>query len=202
MPGRRSVAQARDTRATILRHAADVASAEGLEGLTVGRLATELGMSKSGVIGQFGSKEELQLATLATAADIFRARVWDPVRHLDPGLPRLLAVCRAWTDSMREPDFPGGCFISAASFEFDSREGRVHDELAMFVRRWRAALVADIRHAIEAGDLAPDLDPAQAAFGLEALAAGANPARRLQGDEQAADWALRSMYAVLGLPAP
>lgn len=188
-------------RTAILRRAADIASVDGLGGVTLGRLATELEMSKSGVIGQFGSKEELQLATLELAAGIFRGRVWEPAAHLEPGLPRLLGVCEAWTRYARNPDFPGGCFIAKVSLEFDSREGRVHDELARVVGTWRRTLVHDIRLAVEAGDLPAELEPEQVAFGLEALAAGAHPARRLQGDAQAADWSLRAMRSVLGLPA-
>jgi AcrR family transcriptional regulator len=196
--GRRSVAEARDTRAAILRRAVDVASVEGLEGLTIGRLAGELGMSKAGVIGHFGTKEELQLATLELAADIFREQVWAPVEHMPAGLERLLAICETWTRYAGNPPFAGGCFIAAASFEFDGRAGRVHDELARVVKRWRKTLAAEVRTAIEAGDLPPDTDPEQVAFGLEALAAGANPARQLQGDTAAAEWSLRGMYAVLG----
>ena len=199
MPGRRSVADALDTRATILRRAADIASVEGLEGLTIGRLATDLGMSKAGVIGQFGSKEELQLATLELASGIFRSRVWDPAAHMRPGRERLLGICRAWTAYAGDPDFPGGCFIAAASFEFDSREGRVHEALATTLRRWRTVLETEIRTGVDEGELPASLDPAQAAFGLEALAAGANPARQLLGDEDAAAWSLRAMLAVLGV---
>ncbi|MBA3261240.1 MAG: TetR/AcrR family transcriptional regulator [Thermoleophilaceae bacterium] len=202
MAGRRSAAEARDTRAKILRRAADVASADGLEGLTIGRLASELDMSKAGVIGQFGSKEELQLATLALAAEIFRGRVWEPVEHLPAGLPRLLAVCESWTRYAKKPPFPGGCFIAAASFEFDGRSGRVHDELAKVVKRWRKTLAAEVETAVRAGELGADTDPDQVAFSLEALAAGANPARQLHGDTSAASWSLRAMHAVLGVPAP
>lgn len=202
MPGRRSATDALETRHAILRRAADIASVDGLEGLTVGRLAAEMGMSKSGVIGQFGSKEELQLATLELATAIFRGRVWEPAAHLEPGLERLLGILRAWTAYAGAPDFPGGCFIAAASFEFDSREGRVHDELAGVMRQWRRTLAREIATAVEAGDLPPHVDPEEAAFALEALAAGANPARQLQGDERAAEWSLRAMHAVLGLPAP
>src|SRR5690242_12542535 len=103
MPGRRSAAEARDTRAAILAAAADIASVEGLEGLTIGRLANELEMSKAGVIGHFGSKEELQLATLEYAAAIFRERVWVPAEHLPEGLPRLLATIEAWVRYAAEP---------------------------------------------------------------------------------------------------
>jgi AcrR family transcriptional regulator len=201
MPGRRSVVDALQTRTAILRRAADIASVEGLEGLTIGRLATELEMSKSGVVGQFGSKEELQLATLEHAARVFREQVWEPARHLRPGLERLLGICAAWTRYADAPAFPGGCFIAAAQFEWDGRTGRVHDELAALVRRWRAQLVADVEQAVADGDLPADTDARQVAFSLEALAAGMNPARQLHGDTRAAAWSLQAMRAVLRLPA-
>jgi AcrR family transcriptional regulator len=200
MPGRRSDAEARDTRMEILRHAADIGSVEGLEGLTIGRLATELQMSKAGVIGHFGSKEELQLATLDLAADIFRERVWVPAEHHPEGLPRLLAICDSWVRYADQPSFRGGCFIAAVSFEFDGREGRVHDALATITARWRRTLEHEITKAVEAGDLPPSTDPAQAAWSLEALAAGINPSGQLHGDD-AATWSLRAMHLALGLPA-
>jgi AcrR family transcriptional regulator len=201
MGGRRSALDALQTRSAILRRAADVASVEGLEGLTIGRLASELDMSKSGVIGQFGSKEELQLATLEYAAEVFREQVWEPVEHVEPGLPRLLGVCDAWTRYAESDAFTGGCFIAAAQFEWDGRDGRVHDALAFFLRKWRDALVADIEAAVQAGDLPADTDPQQVAYSLEALAAGMNPARQLHGDTDAAAWTLAAMRAVLRLPA-
>ena len=201
MPGRRSALDALETRSAIVRRAADIASVEGLQGLTIGRLASELEMSKSGVIGQFGSKEELQLATLQYAADVFREQVWEPARHLEPGLPRLLGVCEAWTRYADSDTFTGGCFIAAAQFEWDGRDGRVRDALAEFTGLWRSALIADIETAIAAGDLPADTDPAQVAYSLEALAAGMNPARQLHGDTDAAAWTLQAMRAVLRLPA-
>jgi AcrR family transcriptional regulator len=199
MAGRRSVLDAQETRSTILRRAADIASVEGLEGVTIGRLASELEMSKSGVIGHFGSKEELQLAALDLAADVFREQVWEPARHLEPGLQRLLGICEAWTRYADAPSFAGGCFIAAATFEWDGRQGRVHDELAAVTARWRQTLVAEIERAVAAGDLPAGTDPAQAAFSLEALASGINPARQLHGDRDAAAWSLGAMRAVLGL---
>jgi len=201
MPGRRSAVDALETRSAILRRAADIASVEGLEGLTIGRLATELEMSKSGVVGQFGSKEELQLATLEYAAEVFRERVWDPVRHLEPGLQRLLGICDAWTRYADGDCFTGGCFIAAAQFEWDGRAGRVRDALAVFTGTWRDALVADIERAVADGDLPAGTDPAQAAYSLEALATGMTPARQLHGDTNAAEWTLQAMRAVLRLPA-
>jgi AcrR family transcriptional regulator len=199
---RRSAAEALGTRDAILRRSADIASVEGLEGVTIGRLAGDLGMSKAGVIGHFGTKEELQLATLALAGEWFLEQVWKPVEHLEPGLERLLGICEAWTRYADEPILSGGCFIAAVSFEFDGREGRVHDTLKEVVGRWRKTLVREIARAIADGDLAADLDPEQAAFSLEALAAGMNPARQLYGDTSAAEWSLRAMHAVLGVSRP
>jgi len=201
MAGRRSDTEARGTREAILRRSVDIASVEGLEGLTIGRLAADLEMSKAGVIGHFGSKEELQLAALELAADIFRTEVWEPAADLEPGLPRLLGILESWTGYADKPSFPGGCFIAAASFEWDGREGRMHDAVAAFTGRWRKVLMTEIQTAIDNGDLAADTDPAQAAFGLEALASGMNPARQLHGDKDAAAWSLKAMHAVLGLPA-
>jgi AcrR family transcriptional regulator len=191
------VAEANNTRHRILSCAADMASVEGLDGITVGRLATALNMSKAGAIGQFGNKLELQLATLDFAADVFRREVWQPAEHVPAGMPRLLAICDSWMDYAGRPAFPGGCFIAAASFEFDSRPGPVHDALAAHMRRWHAQLVADAKVAVEAGDLPPCTDVEQIAFGLEALAARVSPARHLYGDERAAETARESMLSLL-----
>ena len=196
---RRSALEAAGTRDAILRRSADIASGEGLEGVTIGRLAGDLEMSKAGVIGHFGTKEELQLATLDLAAELFVEQVWKPIEDLRPGLERLLGICESWTRYADEPTLSGGCFIAAVSFEFDGREGRVHDQLKRVVGRWRKTLVREISAAIADGDLPADLDPEQAAFGLEALAAGMNPARQLYGDTSAAEWSLRAMHAVLGV---
>ena len=199
---RRSALEAAGTRDAIIRRAADIGSVEGLEGITIGRLAADLEMSKAGVIGHFGTKEQLQLSTLAFAADLFREQVWDPSEDLRPGLERLLAICASWTRCAAEPFLSGGCFIAATTFEFDEREGRVHDELERVVGRWRKTLVREITQAIADGDLPAGLDPDQAAFSLEALAAGMNPARRLYGDSAAPDWSLTAMHAVLGVSRP
>jgi AcrR family transcriptional regulator len=199
--GRRSVAEARDTRAAILRHAVDVGSIDGLEGLTIGRLAADLGMSKAGVIGQFGTKEGLQLASLDLAADMFRAAVWAPAEHAEPGLPRLLAICAAWARYAEDPPFAGGCFMAGVSHEFDAREGRVHEALGEVLTTWRRTLVRDVRIAVEQGDLPAETDPEDIAFALDALASGITPARRLVGDEATADRCLRAMLLVLGRPA-
>jgi len=201
MGGRRSDADARDSRAAILRRATDVASAEGLEGLTIGRLASDVGMSKAGVLGHFGTKERLQLEALDYAAEVFVERVWRPAEHAQPGLGRLLAICEAWADYVQNPSFSGGCFIAAASFEYDSRDGNVHDALRTVVRRWRRKLVREIETAVEAGELPSESDPDQIAFTLESLAAGTSPARYLQEDKDVAARCLRAMRLAIGVPA-
>jgi AcrR family transcriptional regulator len=189
-----------ETRAAILRTAADIASVSGLEGLSIGRLATELSMSKSGVLGQFGSKEELQLETVRLVLANFRTRVWEPVRHLEWGLPRLTGVCEAWVRYAVDPGYPGGCCVATFSHEVDGRPGRVRDELAGGVRQWRSMLVREIATAIEAGDLPRDLDPKQAAFSLDAIASGIGPARLLHGDTDAGTWAVQAMRTALRTP--
>jgi AcrR family transcriptional regulator len=201
MAGRRSVIEASGTRQKILSSAANMASVEGLEGLTLGRLAAALGMSKAGVIGQFGNKLELQLATLDFAAEVFRREVWRPAEHVSAGMPRLLAICDSWIDYARRPAFPGGCFIAAASFEFDSRPGPVRNSLATYMRRWRAQLAEDAAIAVAAGDLPKGTNVEQIGFGLEALAASVTPSRQIYGDERAAEYAKMSMLSLLGQPA-
>jgi AcrR family transcriptional regulator len=201
MAGRRSAIEASLTRHKILRSAADMASVDGLEGVTVGRLATALGMSKAGVIGQFGTKLELQLATLGFAAGVFRDEVWRPAEHVSAGMPRLRAICDSWMDYAGRPAFPGGCFIAAASFEFDSRPGPVHDALAAYMRRWHTQLADDAKTALQAGDLPSGTDVEQIAFGLEALAASVTPSRQIYGDADAAEHVKGSMLRLLGQPS-
>ena len=197
MSPRNSVAEAEKTRASILGRAVDVSSREGLEGLTIGRLASDLSMSKSGVLGHFGTKQELQLATLAAALDLYRRELWEPAEPAEPGLPRLLALCDAWISYLERGVFPGGCYITAVASEFDDRDGPVREAIAAALSRWYALLEAEAKTAIEAGDLPRDTDPAAIAFHLNALATGANQAVQLLGDRSALDKAHRLMKAAL-----
>ena len=159
----------------ILDRAVRVASTDGLEGLTIGRLAGDLGMSKAGVIGHFGSKEELQLQALAEATARWRREVWDPVADEEPGLPRLRAIAQRWSEFLGDCPFPGGCFLTAASFEFDDRPGPVRDQVRETLALWLRVLAADARRAGLP-------DPDQVAFELNAIAMGTNHAVRLQAD--------------------
>jgi AcrR family transcriptional regulator len=173
------------TRQAILEAAVDLASAEGLEGLTIGRLATELAMSKSGLFAHFGSKEELQLATVEAARAVFIREVIGPAFEAEKGLPRLWRLCEVWLEYVRGEVFRGGCFFSAAAAEFDGRPGPVRDRIAEIMKEWLAALRRSVAEAQGAGQLAPGCDPAQLAFELNALGMGANWALQLYGDRQA-----------------
>jgi AcrR family transcriptional regulator len=202
MPGRRSNSDARETRLSILRRAADIGSVEGLNGITIGRLATDLNMSKAGVVGQFGSKEALQLATIELASQMFRDAVWAPVEDETPGLPRLLAVCHSWVGYLADPPFTGGCFLALTSMEYGAQAGQVHDALADVLSRWRRTLLRDIRQAIADGDLPADTDPEQVVFVLESLAGGTKGAKQLHGDPDVQHRCLVAMHTTLGVPVP
>ncbi|MCQ4211363.1 TetR/AcrR family transcriptional regulator [Streptomyces longispororuber] len=199
MAGRASAQAALETRRSVLRAAAELASVEGLDSVTIGRLADRLGMSKAGVIGQFRSKEKLQLETVNLVVEDFRAKVWEPVRHLDAGLPRLLGACASWVRYAADPGYPGGCLLTQVTYDYDARTGVVHDRIAESRADWRTALRHDIAAAVAAGDLPPGTDAPQIVYGLESLAGGITPARLLHGDDETEKWALRGMYAVLGV---
>lgn len=199
---RSTAAEAQKTREAIVARAVDVASVEGLEGVTIGRLASDLGMSKAGVIGQFGTKADLQVAALDAASQVFIGDVWDPAADKEPGLPRLLAICDAWVDHIRRSPFAGGCFWTAASAEFDGRGGPAHEAVQRRMRSWRKVLRREIVAAIEAGQLSSELDPDQTVFELEAIPMGLNQAVQLFGDKQAPARARKAMRRVLGLETP
>jgi AcrR family transcriptional regulator len=173
------------TRRAILAKAVDIASAVGLEGLSIGRLATELGVSKSGLFAHFGSKQELQLETIDAAAEIFEERVWLPVTDVDPGLPRLLALMDSWLEYLRVGVFRGGCFFSNAHHEFDSRPGPVHDQIANQKQRWMEAIVSHVRQAQKLGQIRTDVEPEQLGFELDAAGVLANSLWQLNHDQRA-----------------
>ncbi|WP_248958087.1 TetR/AcrR family transcriptional regulator [Sphaerisporangium perillae] len=158
------------TRRLILQRAVNIASVDGLEGLSIGRLATELKVSKSGVFTHFGSKEELQLATVRAAAAIFIAEVVRPAEQVPPGLRRVWLMCERRLGYMSRPVFAGGCFFYAATAEFDTRPGRVRDEIAAHLRRWRKKNADDILEAKVLGEIAEDTDVEGLAFELDAYA--------------------------------
>jgi AcrR family transcriptional regulator len=197
MSPRRSAAAALQTRAEIVDRAMRVASVQGLDGFTLGRLAEDLHMSKSGVLRHFPTKEDLQRHALQAAIDVFTREVWEPSLCAEPGLARLQAICDSWISYLERDVFPGGCFLTAASCEFDGRPGVVQDAVADALSTWHRTLQSQVRVAIRSGELPADADPAAIAFQLNALAMAANQAIQLFGDRPAAQMARRAMHATL-----
>jgi AcrR family transcriptional regulator len=181
--GRR--AQGQRTRQAILEAAVHIASAEGLEGLTIGRLAMELSMSKSGLFAHFGSKEDLQVATVEAARAIFIREVVRPAFETAQGLLRLWTLCDIWLSYVQSGVFRGGCFFAAAASEFDSRPGPVRDRIAEIMKEWLSVLRNAIVEAQTAGQLKKDIDATQLAFEFNSLELGANWAFQLYGDLKA-----------------
>lgn len=194
---RRTTTQVARSRAETLDAAVQLASVVGLEGLTIGRLADELEMSKSGLVGRFGSKQQLQLAALELAAETFRRTVYDPAAAQPAGLRRLGAICDAWVKYLRRPPFPGGCFLTTASVEFDARRGPVNRAVKSVMQRWLRVLEREARTAIEQGELPRGADAKDIAFTINALAVGANCDFQLHRDASALERARRAMDAVL-----
>lgn len=172
------------TRQAILRKAVNLASLEGLEGLTIGKLASALRISKSGLFAHFGSKEDLQCAVVDAARDIFVEKVVRPAYEFH-GLKRLRALCENWLSYGEGKVFPGGCFFSAASLEFDDRPGRVRDQIVVLMKKWLGNLEYAARDAQLTGELKKEVDVRQLAFELQALAMGANWSSRLFRDPSA-----------------
>jgi AcrR family transcriptional regulator len=194
---KRSAAAVADTRTAALAAAVRSASVEGLEGLTIGRLAEELSMSKSGLFGLFGSKEELQVATFEHAVERFTRDVWLPVARRQPGLPRLLALLDRWLAYHRRRALPGGCLVTTATIEFDARPGPLRDAVVRARQLMHSLLENDIRTAVEAGELPADTDAADLAFSLYAIASAASQAIQLE-EPGASARATRCMRALLG----
>lgn len=185
------------TRDQILNQAADLASVEGLDGLTLGRLATDLGMSKSGIYAHFGSKEELQLATLEQASSLFIDELEPRLEGKAPGLPRLREMLEAWVAYVEGEVFSGGCFFAAASTEFDDRPGAVRDRLVTLTGGWLRAIEVEITTAIDNGEFSRAVDAGQLAFELHAFLQEANWAWQLHDQAEAFTRARRAMASAL-----
>ena len=163
------------TREAILRLAADEASVSGLEGLSIGQLASGLGMSKSGLFAHFGSKELLQLATIEDARKRYVEAVLVPALGAPRGIRRLGALCESFLSYVERAVFPGGCFFAAAMAEFGGREpGPVRDKIAECQRQWAATLERSAAHGRQLGELTEACEPEQLAFELESVLLSAN----------------------------
>ena len=181
------------TRTSILEVAAALATEEGLDPLSIGRLAEATGMSKSGLFAHFGSKEELQLATVDHAAALFVAEVIDPARSAPRGLARIWALCDHMIGYSERQVFPGGCFFAATSFEYNNRPGPVRDRIESMIRSWLSYLEHAVEQAQEAGELDPNLSAREIAFQLDAFAQASNAQYQLFRDPRVFDDARRAI---------
>jgi AcrR family transcriptional regulator len=164
------------SRRAILDAAAKLATVEGLEGMSIGRLAEHIGMSKSGLYAHFGSKEELQLATVRHAEEIFDAEVIQPAISLDDPIARLLALGEAYFSHLERRVFPGGCFFASTIAELDTRPGPVKELITQYLRDFFALLVGAALKAQQEGAIRVDEDIEQLAFELDAYLTMANEA--------------------------
>ncbi|WP_229909877.1 TetR family transcriptional regulator C-terminal domain-containing protein [Streptomyces flavofungini] len=185
-------------RRKVARHGVDVASLEGLSGLSIGRLAADLELSKSGIQTLFKTKENLQLAVAEAAREAFTEAVIRPARTAAPGAARLRALTEHWLAYAEEPLFHGGCFWAASLPDFDSRPGKVRDTLLVHRRTWLAVLAAELRHAVDAHEIT-ELDPDLTAFQIDAVLVATNTELRLGGTDVVAK-ARRVVDGFLALP--
>ena len=164
--------------------AVDLASVDGLDGLSIGALATRTGMSKGGVVALFGSKEHLQLATIDAAIEVFHEHVVVPALGEKGGLARLRVLTDSWLRYSQSRVFSGGCFFAAASAELGSRPGTVRDAIATAMTDWQAFVRRTVERALERGELAADTDPDQLSFEITSLLDGANDLSLLLGSDE------------------
>jgi len=198
---RKQRADGERTREAIVREAVSRATVDGLEGLSIGNLARALGMSKSGVYAHFGSKQELQLATVHEAGRIFDAEVIAPARAASPGLGQVVAVCDAFFDHLARYTFPGGCFFAGAVLEMGTRPGPVKEEIAAFQSGFSALLRQFVVTALEQGELPAHEDPDALTFELNGIILAANANFVLHADPAAVELARRVVRHRLGLAA-
>jgi AcrR family transcriptional regulator len=177
------------TREAIVREAVALATVDGLEGLSIGNLAHALDMSKSGIYAHFGSKQDLQLATIDEAARIFQDEVIDPALGAPAGLAQVIAICDAFFDHLARRTFPGGCFFAGAVLEMGTRPGPVKEQIAAFQDGLSALIRQFVVAAIDDGDLSDDEDPDALTFELNGIILAANANFVLRQDVAALDLA-------------
>ena len=174
-----------ETRQRILARAGQLASQRGLQGLSIGELASDLGLSKSGLFAHFGSKEDLDVEVLKAASTRFETTVIKPALRATRGTPRLRALFDHWLDWIADPTNPGGCLFLAAATELDDREGKARDYLAGSQRQFLGVLAKAARMAVEQGEFDAALDCDQFAFDMFSIALGYNHNKRLLRERKA-----------------
>jgi AcrR family transcriptional regulator len=187
------------TRAAILRAAASLATTDGLEGLSIGHLAAATGISKSGLYAHFGSKQDLQLATVEEAQRILDAEVIQPALAARPGLAQLATACEAYLSYVQRRVFPGGCFFAATALEMGTRPGPVKDRVAAISSGFTALLRSFAATALEQHQLAVGEDPGRLAFELHAILLGADTKFVLHDDPAVLELARQAIRHRLGL---
>jgi len=196
---RRPRADGQRTRGAILRAAASLATVDGLEGLSIGHLATAIGMSKSGLYAHFGSKQELQLATVEEAGRILSEQVVQVALAAPPGLAQLVAVCDAFFDYLQRRTFPGGCFFAAATLEMGTRPGPVKERVAALQAGFAALVRQFAGTAIEQQELPTREDPDRLAFELYGIMLAADANFVLHDDPTVLNMARQIVRQRLGL---
>lgn len=184
-----------ETKAAILDRAVDLASRIGLEGLSIGGLAGETGLSKSGLFAHFESKQNLQLEVLRTSAERFVSLVLAPALKKPRGIPRIRALFENWLSWSRS--MPGGCFFVAAANELDDRPGPLRDQLVAYQRDWTSALATAARIAVQEGHFHRDLDVSQFAYDFYSILLAYHHFSRLMSDRNAEARARRSFERLL-----
>ena len=186
------------TRERILSRGLAIMSQSGLGGVTLGVLADQVGMSKSGLFAHFQSKEQVQLELLRHSGEFARARVIDPAMTAKPGLPRLKALIHNWFGWAQRAGLPGGCPVAAGLFEFDDVEGAIRDQILAMEREWRTLVTQLVREAIDLGHLRRDLDVEQFIWELSGIYLGHHAAHRFLRSPDAdrrAETALHALFA-------
>jgi AcrR family transcriptional regulator len=186
------------TRVVILDEAGQLARRVGLGGLTIGSLATQTGMSKSGLFAHFGSKESLQLQVVEHSAERFTQQVIRPALREPRGEPRLRALFEGW---LRWGSAAGGCPLVAAAFEVDDQPGPLRDQVVSTQRDWIDTLAMVVTGGITEGQFRPDTDPRQLTQDIEGVMLAYHFASRLLSDPDAADRARRALDVLLAAAA-
>jgi AcrR family transcriptional regulator len=201
-PVRKQRSDGARSRDTILREAAQLATVEGIDGLSISRLADAVGMSKSGLFAHFGSKQELQLATIEKAVELFNELVLDPANAAPTGHERLELLGELFFQHVENRVYPGGCFFSSVAAELDTRSGPVRDRAVECVNAWLGQLETAAATAQSEGSVSATEDPDQLAFELDAILLLANARFVAAPETKPMDRARRAYANRLAAAAP
>jgi len=195
--GKSQPSKGQASRENILRTAAMLATTKGLIGLSIGDLAAEVGMSKSGLYAHFKSKQELELATIETAAAIFDSEVLQPVTRAPAGTQRLRALVNSVLSYLERRVFPGGCFFASVAMELDTHPGPARDRVVEVLNSWLSLLRQCILDAKDLGEIESRGEVDQVVFEIQAMLVAANFLFVMTNDPLRLTQARRGVEAVL-----